>query len=181
VSIYTVPSQLLLDLHRLRGLLEEPTRLSPWRNKIVRREAQRLGDRCWYYAGWYAAQSNRQSENIGRETLAKLARLNNLVQAHVKLRTGPGRPRKGTPFLEGIFAVPEFAKRVASGEAKTSIVADLQSRKHSILDGTKKVDFYVKRFERALERQRSQQSESQAAYDPLEGMIDLEAPPTKSE
>jgi hypothetical protein len=173
----TEPSLLLQGLSDLRGLLERPTRLSPWRRKIVQREAQRIGDRCWYYVGWYSAHNDNRSENIAQTTLSKLDRLINLLEAH---ESKEGRPPKGMPFVEAFVAMPEFAERKARGESPTTIIRSLQDR--GVLNEKKKEDFYIKRFDRALERVARRRSiDSPRPYDPFEGIIDLDNPATKLE
>jgi hypothetical protein len=115
----TEQARLRGDLHTLRELIGRPTSLSPWRFNIIAREAQRLGDQCWYYAGWYAAQPDKVSKGVGESTLAKLERVINILQPARKSR---GRPRKTTvSFVDFLIGI-KHSKDNPAGESLESYV-----------------------------------------------------------
>ena len=151
----TERSLLLQQLYDLRELIDMPTDLSPWRIKIIRREAQRLGDRCWYYAGWYGAQSNQKASDVGETTLNmlldRLARVIKIAGSHTR-QNKVGHPGQMT-FTDHLFALPEYELRLHSAlETKTTIINDLVHRK--MLDKKKSTESHVKRFDYALKKRR---------------------------
>jgi len=145
----TEPAQLLRDLHILRELLDMPTTLSPKQFKAVQRQAQRLGDSCWYYAGWYAAQPDQRSKGVGTSTLAKLERLIKVVRSHTKPKRGKGRPsNKMISYTDGLIALP--AMRARGHKSQAVIVNELVKR--GILDKKKSTEAHIKRLDRLAKR-----------------------------
>ncbi|MGY3366246.1 hypothetical protein ACVWZL_003371 [Bradyrhizobium sp. GM2.4] len=140
-------SDLMSKLIHLRRLLEENVKLSPWRLAVVRREAQRVGDQCWYCLG--VASSQMQSAQFGATVSAseKIDRLRNVLKGRTKAQKGPGNPRRQPSALEQLIAYPEIEARNGRGEEYLAVIRDLCDR--GLLDPKTRDTTHLSRYKRA--------------------------------
>lgn len=153
----TEQSKLLMSVRLVRNLLDEPTTLSLTSQKAAREVARDLADKCWFNAGWHAA--NPEGELKGSAATKKLqgelAPLLDLLEARRKPKRGKGRPPKDQIDGPDALVIMEYlADR--SGKTLAGIIDDGIRNHRYALDKTKTTASHVKRIERILEKLKGQ-------------------------
>ncbi|MEY9457981.1 hypothetical protein ABIF76_000068 [Bradyrhizobium ottawaense] len=139
-------SDLMSKLMHLRQLLEGRIKLSRWRLEVVRREAQRVGDQCWYCLGVASSRAHAPNDGATVSAAEKIDRLLNVIRGRTAQK-GPGNPRRQPSALEELIAYPEIDFRRARGEDCLPVIRDLCVR--GLLDPKTRDTTHLARYQRA--------------------------------
>ncbi|RXG85354.1 hypothetical protein [Bradyrhizobium zhanjiangense] len=154
----TEQTKLLLSVNLIHNLLEEPTTLPAKTQRAARAAAQDLANRCWFNAGWHAA--NPDGELKGSASTAKLqeemAPLLELLQTRRRPKRGKGRPTKDEIDGRDALVIMEYLSD-RSGKSLASIIDTGIRERGYALDKTKTTAAHVKRIERIIEKLKNQQ------------------------
>ncbi len=149
----TEQSKLLASVNLLRDLLTEPTMLSLKTQAAARTVAQDISNRCWFNAGWHAANPDRELKGSASTSklLAEMAPLIDLLQARRKPKRGRGRPQKDAIDGPDALVIMEYLSDTTGRSLANVIDAGIRERGFG-LDKTKTTASHVKRIERILNK-----------------------------
>jgi hypothetical protein len=145
--------RLLASMNLIDDLLNGPTTLSNKSQKAAAALALNIKKRCWFNAGWHAANPTLYLKGIASTSslFDEIAPLLDLLQARRTKKRSRGAPRKDTIKRQNVFIIREYLMD-RRGESLASIIDGGVRDGRYLLGKNTTTAAYVKQINREIKK-----------------------------